>query len=128
LGAVTAWGGENLWLDRCQSFSSVFLKALGRRRSHSGYPCNNMYSLLLYRLPKFLISSLKKMVQRRNKDVPYGNSNWRTSAAFGPAISHLAVVQCGLERLSAKDEKWFRSHLVEFHWSLFFFLSTYCFR
>ena len=121
LGAVTAWEGEILWLDRCHSFSGVFLKALGRRRSRAGYPCNNMHSLLLYRLPKFSILSLKKMVQRRNKDVRYGDSNWKTSTAFGPAISHLAVVKCGLEKLSAKDEKWFRSHLVEFHWSVFFF-------
>ena len=128
LGAVTAWEGENLWLDRCHSFSSVFLKALGRRRSHSGYPCNNMHSLLLYRLPKFMISSLKKMVQRRNKDVIYSNPNWRNLTVFGPAISHLAIVQCGLDKLSVKDEKWFRSHLVEFHWSLFFPLFTYCCR
>lgn len=125
LGAVTAWEGENLWLDRCHSFSSPFLKALGRRRSHSGYPCNNMHSLLLYRLPKFMIPSLKKMVQRRNKGVIYGNPNWKTSTVFGPAISHLAIVQCGLDKLSVKDEKWFRSHLVEFHWSLYIFLSLH---
>jgi hypothetical protein len=122
LGAVTAWEGDNLWLDRCHSFSGVFLKALGRRRSRVGYPCNNMHRLLLYRLPKFSIFVLKKMIERRNKDVRYGDSHWKTVTDFGPAISHLAVVQCGLEKLSAKDEKWFRSHLVEFHWSSFFFL------
>jgi hypothetical protein len=125
LGAVTAWEGDNLWLDRCHSFSGVFLKALGRRRSRVGYPCNNMHRLLLYRLPKFSIFVLKKMIERRNKDVRYGDSHWKTVTDFGPAISHLAVVQCGLEKLSAKDEKWFRSHLVEFHWSSFFFLFAY---
>ena len=124
LDAVTAWEGENLWLDRCQSFSGAFLKVLGRRRS-SGYPCLSLRRLLLYRLPKFSISSLKKMVQRRNRDVRYGDSNWKTATAFGPAISHLAVVQCGLEKLSAKDERWFRSHLVEFHWSQFSFLYIF---
>ena len=124
LSAVTAWEGEKLWLDRCHSFSDGFLKALGRRRSRAGYPCNSMHSLLLYRLPKFSLPLLKKMVQRRNKDVHYGDSNWKTLTSFGPAISHLAVVQCGLEKLSAKDEKWFRSHLVEFHWSLFFIFSS----
>jgi hypothetical protein len=81
-----------------------------------------MHRLLFYRLPKFSIFLLKKVIERRNKDVRYGNSHWKTATAFGPAISHLAIVQCGLEKLSAKDEKWFRSHLVEFHWSSFYFL------
>jgi hypothetical protein len=126
LGAVTDWAGENLWLDRCHSFSGVFLKALGRRRSRIGYPCNEMRRLLLYRLPNFSISLLKKMVEKRNtRDVDYDNPDWKTATDFGPAISHLAVVQCGLRKLSAQDENWFRAHLVEFYWSSCFFLFSY---
>ena len=131
LSAVTTWEGENLWLDRCHSFSGVFLKALGRRRSRIGYPCNQMRRLLLYRLPKFSISLLKKMIEKRNtRDVDYDDADWRTETDFGPAISHLAVVQCGLRNLSAEDEIWFRTHLVEFYWGLCFFSShnfvTHC--
>jgi hypothetical protein len=126
LGAVADWEGENLWLDRCHSFSGVFLKALGRRRSLIGYPCGEMRRLLLYRLPKFSISVLKKMIEKRNTlDVDYDDPNWKTATDFGSAISHLAVVQCGLGKLSAQDESWFRAHLVEFYWSSFFFFFPY---
>jgi hypothetical protein len=128
LGAVTAWEGENLWLDRCHSFSGLFLKALRHRRSHGGYPCNEMRRLLLYRLPKFSIVSLKKLIERRNEYVRYSHPNWKTATAFGPAISHLAVVQCGKGKLSASDEKWFRSRLVEFYWSPCFFPFAYPYR
>jgi len=125
LGAITAWEGRNLWLDHCYSFSNMFLKALGRRRSHS-YPCDSMRRLLLYRLPKFSISSLKKMIEKRNSlDVDYDDPDWKTASDFGPAISHLAVVQCGLGRLSAQDEEWFRAHLVEFYWSSWFFFTYF---
>ncbi|KIM41110.1 hypothetical protein M413DRAFT_445833 [Hebeloma cylindrosporum] len=118
LEAITHWAGENLWLDRCHSFSSAVLKTLGRLRirSETEYPCNNLCRLLLYRLPRFSIKALKKMIERRNKDVTYGHSDWKTTTDFGPSISHLAVVQCGVGELSAEDEKWFRSHLVEFYW------------
>jgi len=51
----------------------------------------------------------------------YKLPDWKATTEFGPAISHLAVVQCGFERLSAGDEKWFRTRLMEFHWSAFFF-------
>jgi hypothetical protein len=44
LGAVAAWEGENLWLDRCHSFLGMFLEALGHQ-SHIGYPCNEMRRL-----------------------------------------------------------------------------------
>ena len=128
LGAVTAWDGENLWLDRCQSFSGLFLKALRHRRSQVGYPCNEMRRLLLYRLPKFSIVSLKKLIGRRNEYVRYSQPDWKTVTVFGPAISHLAVVQCGKGKLSAKDEEWFRSRLVEFYWSSCFFFFTHLFR
>ena len=120
LDAVAAWEGENLWLDRCHSFSGMFLEALGHQ-SHTGYPCNEMRRLLLYRLSKFSISSLKKMIEGRNApNVEYDDPDWKTETEFGPAISHLAVVQCGLGDLSAQDEKWFRAHLVEFYWSSYF--------
>ena len=128
LGAVTAWDGENLWLDRCQSFSGLFLKALRHRRSQVGYPCNEMRRLLLYRLPKFSIVSLKKLIGRRNEYVRYSQPDWKTVTVFGPAISHLVVVQCGKGKLSAKDEEWFRSRLVEFYWSSCFFFFTHLFR
>ena len=128
LRAVAAWEGENLWLDRCHSFSGVFLKALGRRRSPIGYPCNEMRRLLLYRLPKFSISLLKEMIEKRNtRDVDYDDPDWKTATNFGPAISHLAVVQCGLGNLSAQDEDWFRAHLVEFYWSSCLFFYPYLF-
>ena len=98
LGAVAALEGKNLWLDHCQSFSGVFLKVLGRRRSRIGYPCNEMYRLL-YRLPKISISLLKKMIEKRNtRDVDYDDPDWKTATYFGPAIGPLAVVQCGVER------------------------------
>jgi len=117
LGAVTAWDGFNLWLDRCHSFSNMFLKALGRQHSHDSYPCHEMRRLLLYRLPKFSISLLKEMIENRNSlDVDYDDPDWKSVSNFGPAISHLAVVQCGLGKLSAQDEEWFRTHLVEFYW------------
>lgn len=32
-------------------------------------------------------------------------ANWKTATTFGPAISHLAVVQCGKGKLSAEDEE-----------------------
>jgi len=128
MGDLDTWGGENLWLDRCHSFSGVFLKALGRRRSRNRYPCNEMRRLLLYRLPKFSISLLKKMIEKRNtRDVDYDDPDWKTSTDFGPAISHLAVVQCGLGNLSAEDENWFRAHLVEFYWSSCPFFFPYLF-
>src|SRR6267378_452952 len=63
LGVLTDWNGENLWLDRCHSFSNAFLKALGRRRSNL-YPCNEMHRLLLYRLPPFSLSLLKKVIEK----------------------------------------------------------------
>jgi hypothetical protein len=116
LGAVTAWKGENLWLDRCHSFLGLFLEAL-RCCSHVGYPCNEMRRLLLYRLSTFSIVSLKILIKKRNKYARYSHPDWKTATAFGPAISHLAVVQCGKGKLSAKDEEWFRSRLVEFYWS-----------
>jgi len=122
LRAVTAWEGENLWLDRCHSFSDLFLKALRHRSSNAGYPCNDMHRLLLYRLPKFSIPSLKKLIERRNQHVLYGHPDWKNRTDFGPAISHLAVVHCGMGKLSAEDEEWFRSRLVEFYWSSFLFL------
>jgi len=118
LGAITTWAGEYLWLDRCHSFSGAFLKALGHRHL-SVYPCNEMSRLLLYRLPKFPILVLKKMIQKRNRDVSYSDPNWKTATEFGPAISHLAVVHCDMGKLSVKTEKWFRSRLVEFYWSSF---------
>ena len=128
LRAIAAWEGENLWLDRCHSFSGVFLKALGRRRSPIGYPCNEMRRLLLYRLPKFSISLLKEMIEKRNtRDVDYDDPDWKTATNFGPAISHLGVVQCGLGNLSAQDEDWFRAHLVEFYWSSCLFFYPYLF-
>ena len=119
LGAVTAWEGKNLWLDRCHSFSNLFLEALGRQSSNAGYPCSDMHRLLFYRLPKFSISSLRKLIERRNQHVRYDRPDWKTVTNFGPAISHLAVVHCGMGKLSAKDEEWFRSRLVEFYWSSF---------
>ena len=128
LSAITAWEGENLWLDRCHSFSKSVLKALARHRHRSSarYPCNEMHRLLLYRLPNFSIVSLKRMIDRRNDYVDYKLPDWKSTTDFGPAISHLAVVQCGFGKLSVKDEKWFRTRLVEFHWSSFSFsLYTY---
>jgi len=119
LSAISAWEGENLWLDRCHSFSSKVLKSIARHRSSALYPCNEMCRLLLYRLPKFSILSLKKMIDRRNDYVDYKLPDWKITTDFGPAISHLAVMHCGFEKLSAKDEKWFRKRLVEFHWSSF---------
>jgi hypothetical protein len=62
LAATTAWEGEIFWLDRCHSFSDAFLKVLGRRCSLL-YPCNEMRRLLLYRLPSFSLSLLKKMIK-----------------------------------------------------------------
>jgi len=61
------------------------------------------------------------MIDRRNDYVDYKLPDWKATTEFGPTISHLAVVQCGFERLSAKDEKWFRTRLMEFHWSSFSF-------
>jgi hypothetical protein len=128
LGAVTAWEGEHLWLDRCHSFSDVFLKALGHEHSLTGYLCSEMCRLLLHRLPKFSISLLKKMIKERNTVyVDYDDPDWKPATDFGPAISHLAVVQCGLGKLSAEDDMWFRAHLVEFYWGSYFFLLTYLF-
>ena len=103
LGAVTALEGKNLWLDHCQSFSGVFLKVLGRRRSRIGYPCNEMHRLLLYRLPKISISLLKKIIEKRNtRDVDYDDDpDWKTATDFGPAIDPLNV---GLRELLAQDE------------------------
>ena len=104
----------------------MFLEALGRRSSRFGYPCNEMRRLLLCRLPKFSISSLKEMIEERNAlEVDYDDPDWKTATQFGPAISHLAVVQCGLGNLSAQDENWFRAHLVDFHWSSCFFSFPY---
>jgi len=115
LGVITNWLGENLWLDRCHSFSGMDLKALGSRTAGL-YPCNGMDCLLLYRLPPFSISLLKKMIEERNSEVRYDDPNWKTTTEFGPAISHLAVVHCGTGELSVEDEIWFRSRLVEFYW------------
>jgi hypothetical protein len=127
LCVITDWEGENLWLDRCYSFPGSFLDALRRpsRRPNVGYPCNDMRRLLLYRLPNFSIVSLKRLIERRNDYVRYSHADWKMATDFGPAISHLAVVQCGKGKLSAKDEKWFRSRLVEFYWSSCFFFFTY---
>ena len=115
LGFITNWLGENLWLDRCHSFSGMDLKALGSRTAGL-YPCNGMDCLLLYRLPPFSISLLKKMIEERNSEVRYDDPNWKTTTEFGPTISHLAVVHCGTGELSVEDEIWFRSRLVEFYW------------
>lgn len=115
LDAVAAWQGENLWLDRCHSFSDVFLEALASPIL-GFYPCGAMRRLLLHRLPNFSIILLKEMVEGRNALVHYNDPNWKTATGFGPSISHLAVVRCGIQKLSAQDEEWFRSHLVEFYW------------
>jgi hypothetical protein len=66
------------------------------------------------------------MIEERNTpNVEYDDPDWKTDTDFGPAISHLAVVQCGLGNLSAQDEHWFRARLVEFYWSSYFFFFTY---
>ena len=58
----------------------------------------------------------KEMVEERNTpNVDYHDPDWKTVTDFGPAISHLAVIQYGLGKLSAQDENWLRAHLVEFH-------------
>ena len=70
LNAVTAWKGGNLWLDSCHSslFPGLFLEAV-RRRSHVGYPCNEMRRLHLYRLSTFSIVLLQILIKKRNKYV-----------------------------------------------------------
>jgi hypothetical protein len=111
---VSAWSGKNLWLDRCASFSDAFLEAVANPivPNTLKFPCQGMQTLLLYRLPKFSVSSLKTLVENRNKGV----SDCCDLSRCRPAISHVAVVQCEMGKLSAADTKWFQSRLVEFHW------------
>ena len=53
-----------------------------------------MRRLLLYRLPRFSIPLLKKVIKKRNAvDLDY-DPDWKTATYFGSAISHIAVVQC----------------------------------
>jgi hypothetical protein len=103
LRATTAWNGETLWLDHCPSFSNRFLQALVLHL----HACIEMRHLVLYRLPKFSIILLQKLIAMRNRE---------TLTGVGPAISHLAVIQCDMGKLLVEDENWFRSRLVEFYW------------
>ncbi|KDR83179.1 hypothetical protein GALMADRAFT_873705 [Galerina marginata CBS 339.88] len=124
MDTLTVWRGDNLCIDSCAGFTDEFLKRLAVkegpfleiRETKALMTCYNLQRLLLYRLSNVSVAALKNLVKQRNKYVGYNNPNWRTTTDFGPALSSLAVVHCKVEKLSAADEKWFRSRLVEFYW------------
>ncbi|KDR83180.1 hypothetical protein GALMADRAFT_873800 [Galerina marginata CBS 339.88] len=124
MDTLRLWRGDNLCIDSCVGFTDDFLKCLAAkggpfleiREPEVLMTCYNLQRLLLYRLSNVSIAALKNLVKQRNRLVEYNDPSWRTSTEFGPALSSLAVVHCKVEKLSAANEKWFRSRLVEFYW------------
>ncbi|KDR83185.1 hypothetical protein GALMADRAFT_239023 [Galerina marginata CBS 339.88] len=122
--ALGSWEGETLCIDNCKQFSDQVLEEMayvlgpvpedGEPEVCMSAPC--LRRLILCRLSELSIRALKALVDLRNRMVDYNHPNWRTTTSFGPAIRSLAVVHCKVETLSAADEQWFRSRLVEFYW------------
>ena len=42
--------------------------------------------------------------KRKAVDADYDDLDWKIATEFGPVISHLAVVQCGLETFDPKTK------------------------